>query len=264
MTIPPDICRCLEQYFDKILVVSIPRLVERHKKIAKNLEGLSFEMFWGVDHQTLDMEQLKQNGIYNEKTTLKVNRYIMALRPGEIACSLSHRMLYETMIREQWNKVLVLEDDVIPLTDNMKKIPEMLTELPEDWELVYFGYLRHEKVTNRMRVKQFFYKISSSVGLMKWSYKMVNNLFPKPYTKHLKKAGFHDCTHAYALTLPGAEKLVKAQTPVVHTADDLFSYLVMNGKLNAFVTEPKFFDQEIFHDKSETSEVQVVKKVKAT
>jgi len=30
----------------------------------------------------------------------------------------------------------------------------------------------------------------------------------------------------------------------------------MKGELNAFVTEPKFFDQEIFHNKAIVSEIK--------
>jgi glycosyl transferase family 25 len=91
---------------------------------------------------------------------------------------------------------------------------------------------------------------------MAWSYKMVNNLLPKPFSAHLKKAGFHDCTHAYAVTLRGAKKLLASQTPVVYRADDLLSSTIMKGELVAFITEPKFFDQEIFHNAAISSEIK--------
>jgi hypothetical protein len=47
-----------------------------------------------------------------------------------------------------------------------------------------------------------------------------------------------------------------AQTPVVYRADDLLSATIMKGELNAFVTEPKFFDQEIFHNTAISSEIR--------
>ncbi|HEX2684932.1 MAG TPA: hypothetical protein VHL77_13395, partial [Ferruginibacter sp.] len=65
-----------------------------------------------------------------------------------------------------------------------------------------------------------------------------------------------DCTHAYAISLNGAKKLMAAQTPVVYRADDLLSATIMKGELNAFVTEPKFFDQEIFHNTAISSEIR--------
>lgn len=196
------------------------------------------------------------DGTYDEQMAKKLQRQGKALNLGEIACSLSHRNLYEAMIENGWKKVLVLEDDVLPVEENLQQLPAALQELPVDWELVYLGYLKHEKVTAGLKLKQSFYKIISAFGLMAWSYKMVSNLLPRPYSVHLKKAGFHDCTHAYAVSLPGAKKLLKAQTPVVYRADDLLSATIMKGALNAFVTEPKFFDQQIFHDAAIVSEVK--------
>ena len=152
--------------------------------------------------------------------------------------------------------MLILEDDILPLYDNLNLLPAVINELPENWELVYFGYLKHEEVTAALKTKQFFYKIKSLLGLLKWSYKMVSNMLPKPYSKHLKKAGFHDCTHAYAVTIDGAKKLLAAQTPVVYRADDLLSATIMKGDLNAFVSVPKFFDQEAFHNTNAPSEIR--------
>ena len=91
---------------------------------------------------------------------------------------------------------------------------------------------------------------------MRWSYKMVSNLLPRPYSAHLKKAGFHDCTHAYAVTMEAAQKLLAAQTPVVYRADDLLSSTIMKGELAAYITQPKFFDQEIFHNTAIGSEIK--------
>ena len=161
------------------------------------------------------------------------------------------------MIENNWKRVLVLEDDVLPLYDNLIALPEVLRELPANWELVYFGYLKHEKVTAGLKIKQYFYKILSRLGLMRWNYKMVTNLLPKPYSRHLKKAGFHDCTHAYAITMEAAQKLLAAQTPVVYRADDLLSSTIMRGELDAYITQPKFFDQEIFHNAAIGSEIQI-------
>lgn len=256
MTIPKDTIQFLEQYFDKILVVSVPRFTQRHEKLRQSLAGLNFDFFWGADKQKLGYETAKTDGTYDEIKAKKLQRQGKALNLGEIACSLSHRYLYAAMIENTWKKVLILEDDVLPITGSMKELPAAIKELPDSWELVYLGYLKHEQVTTNLRLKQFFYKIVSALGLMTWSYKMVSNLLPRPYSNHLRKAGFHDCTHAYAVTLEAAKKLLVAQTPVVYRADDLLSSTIMKGELNAFITQPKFFDQEIFHDSGIISEVK--------
>jgi glycosyl transferase, family 25 len=254
LSLPAHTANTLQQYFDKIFVVSVHRFTERHNKVQQHLKGLHFDFFWGADKLELNLETAKQNGVYNEGLTKQLQRQGKTLNLGELACSLSHRMVYEEMIKHNWNRVLILEDDVLPLYANLDLLPTAINELPQNWELVYLGYLKHEEVTAALKAKQFFYKIKTA--LMKWTYKMVSNLLPKPYSTHLNKAGFHDCTHAYAVSLPAAKKLLAAQTPVVYRADDLLSATIMKGALNAFVTVPKFFDQEVFHDTNAPSEIR--------
>lgn len=211
------------------------------------MDGVAFDFFWGADKNDLNIATAISSNIYDEKTAIALQRHQKPLSIGELACSLSHRNIYEAIIANGWKKVLVLEDDVWPVFEQMEKLPFALRELPSAWDLLYLGYLLHETVTPALRRKQQFYKIISKLGLMKWSYEMVSNLLPKPYSDHLKRAGFHNCTHAYAVTLEGAKKLLAAQTPIVYRADDLLSYSNLKGMLTAFVTEPKFFDQEEFH-----------------
>ncbi|MGC4100619.1 glycosyltransferase family 25 protein [Ferruginibacter sp.] len=256
MNIPAGTGTLLQQYFDKVFVVSIPRFTERHQKVQQQLEGVAFDFFWGADKLNLDLQQAKQNGVYNEEKTIALQRQGKPLNLGELACSLSHRMVYEEMIKHNWQKVLILEDDIVPLLQNMAALPGALKELPPDWELVYLGYLKNETVSTGARIKQGFYKILSALGLMKWTYTMVSNSLPSKYSAHLKKAGFHDCTHAYAITLSAAKKLLAAQTPVVYRADDLLSHTILKGDINGFVTEPKFFDQEVFHNSNAVSEIR--------
>ena len=256
MDIPKEVSLFLQQYFDKVFVVSVPRFTQRHQQVQQHLQGLSFDFFWGADKLQLDYDTAKTNGTYDEQKAKQLQRQGKALNLGEIACSLSHRMVYEEMLKHNWEKVLILEDDVLPLYNNLTQLPDALNELPANWELVYLGYLKHEKVTAALKKKQWLYKVFARLGFMKWTYKMVTNLLPRPYSSHLKEAGFHDCTHAYAVTLEAAKKLLAVQTPVVYRADDLLSSTIMKGELKAFVTEPKFFDQEIFHNTFFASEIQ--------
>ena len=62
------------------------------------------------------------------------------------------------------------------------------------------------------------------------------------------KAGFHDCTHAYAVNLVGAKKLLKAQIPVIYRADNLLSALVLKNEIKAFASRAQLFNQEISLD----------------
>lgn len=253
LKIGSSVAQFLENYFDKILVITLERAKDRQQNVSKILSALNFEFFVGIDKNRLDYNALQEQGLYNDIKARKLHRQGKGMVLGAIACSLSHKALYEYIVRNNWQKVLVFEDDMVPLVKNLQLLPETLQELPEDWELVYLGYTKHEKVSPGLKRKQAFYKLISSMGLMKWNRTMVDKLLPLAYSRHLRIAGFHDCTHAYAISALAANKLIGLQTPVVFNSDDLLSHTIMNGQLNAFITEPKFFDQEHFDNPADQS-----------
>ena len=248
MKIPNSTISFLEKYFDRIFVITLERATDRQEKVKERLEGLTYEFFYGVDKHTLSWEKVNEEGIYDDKRARHLNRYSKGMILGHIACSLSHRKLYEHIVARQYNRVLIFEDDAVPLMDTEHILPDSVKELPEDWEVVYFGYDRNETATPALKRKQAFYKILSHLRLMKMTPLMVSNLLPKPYSAHLQQAGFHDLLHAYGISLSACKKLIPAQTPVVFNADPLISHLVMNGEIRAFITRKKLFTQEQFLD----------------
>jgi glycosyl transferase, family 25 len=232
----------LNSFFDHIYVITIPRAIERQENIRHRLDGLNFEFFYGVDKQENSLEQLQSDGLYNEGKARLYHRYSKALTHGEVACALSHKNLWQLIAENKYNKVLIFEDDVVPDEKTLPFIPQVLNELPKDWELMYLGYDKNEK---RLKGKQRFYQVLSALKLLKWNQIMVKNLYPKRISKHISISGFHDMTHAFAVTYKGAEKLLKLQTPVSFTADNALSYAVKNELIRAYICHPKIFHQEM-------------------
>lgn len=246
----------LQSYFDKVLVLTVPRFKERQQKIKQRLEGISFEFFFGADKNDLTPEYINQHYRYDKKNSLAVSYTFKPLNTGEIACSLSHRNIYQAMIDNNWNRVLVFEDDVVPDHEKLSLLYDCLKELPDNWELFYLGYLKNEKPTPGRKIKQGWYKLMAALGLSKIPVAMINNFLPINYSANLWKAGFHDCTHAYAVSLSGAKKLVAAQKPVVHRADNLLSSLVLKEELNAYASKDFLFNQEVFTDNTDRSQIR--------
>jgi glycosyl transferase family 25 len=251
--IPALVSNFLKNYFDKIFVITIERATDRQSEVAKHLEGLPFDFFYGVDKKTLDWDTIIEEKVYDDERARQLNRYGKGMIMGHIACALSHRKLYEYILENGYKRALIFEDDVVPIAETLSQLPAVVNELPADWEMVYFGYHKYEEPTSTLKRKQLFYKVLSHLGLLKWSPLMVSNLLPKPYSKHLLKAGFHDLLHGYAVSHTACKKLVEAQTPVVFNSDPLVTYLIMNGRLNAFITRPQFFTQSMFIDPAQKS-----------
>lgn len=253
MKIPNQTIAFLEKYFDHIFVITLERATDRQAKVKERLEGLHYDFFYGVDKHELNWEKINQEGIYDDKRARQLNRYSKGMILGHIACSLSHRKLYEHIVDKGYQRVLIFEDDAVPLFDRDGELQQSVGELPDDWELIYFGYNKNEIATPALKRKQAFYRIICHLKLIKWSSLMVSNFLPRPYSPHLQKAGFHDLMHAYGVNQLACKKLIQAQTPVVFNADPLITHLVMNGQLNAFITRKKFFTQEQFLDPAHRS-----------
>jgi glycosyl transferase, family 25 len=238
----------LHQYFDKVLVMTVPRFKERHERVKDQLSGIDFQFFYGADKNELDENAIQHIYQYDPKNTLAVSQVFPSLNKGEIACSLSHRMIYQAMVNNNWQRVLIFEDDVVPDFATLPLLADCLKELPPDWDLFYLGYLKNEKATLGKKLKIFWYKIMALFGLSRIPVSMISKVLPKSFSSCLMKAGFHDCTHAYAVSIAGAKKLLAAQTPVQYRADNLLSALVLKGQLNAFISKSNLFNQEIFSD----------------
>ena len=58
---------------------------------------------------------------------------------------------------------------------------------------------------------------------------------------HLKKAGFHDFTYAYAINESAAKKLIEMQTPIQYIADNLLAHASTKGLIEAYTAWPKVF-----------------------
>lgn len=254
--VPAIINDTLHQYLDKVLVLTVPRFKERQEKVKQRLSGISFEFFYGVDKNDLTEEYIRDNYHYDKKNSLAVRQYYPPLNTGEIACALSHRSIYQAMIDNNWQHVLVFEDDVVPDEKNLSLLPAALSELPADWDLLYLGYLKNEKISFGAHLKNTWYKMLATVGLSNLPVSMLKNQLPKNFSQNLFKAGFHDCTHAYAVSLDAAKKLVKEQTPVIQRADNLLSLLVLKGELNAYASKSFLFNQEVFTNTSEQSHIR--------
>lgn len=246
----------LNRFFDKIFVITLERAKDRHAELAKNLAGLNYELVYGVDKKNLNFADLEVSGVYLSERTFKLNRYVKEkyLQLGAIACAWSHRNLYQRIVEENISRALIFEDDAMPIVSNLPYLPDTLAELPPDWELFYLGYITHEHPIPK--VKQWFYKAVFTVWhghTYRWRAKDVETIYPRPFSKYLHRAGYHDCTHAYAVTREAAQKLLRAQTPITYCADSVLTHLTVRRGLKAFIARHKFFDQLDFitgHDGS--------------
>ena len=235
--------QALNAFFDRIYVITLRRATDRHALLARALAGLRYEVFHGQDKRDLDPADLRERGIYDDREARRLHRHGRGMNLGEIACALSHAGVWRRILEEGHERALVFEDDAVPVEGAIDLAPAALAQLPPTWELLYLGYDRNEEVTLRPRVNRAAYVALGALGIIRWSAKEAANLLPRPHSTNLRRAGFHDHLHAYGLTAAGARKLLEFQQPIVLAADTAATRLVLRGRLEAYVTEPKLFLQ---------------------
>lgn len=234
----------LNRFFDQIYVITLRRATDRHLHIQTELQGLDYKLFFGKDKNRFAVEELEQKGIYSEALAKQHHRYGKPMTPGMIGCSWSHRLVYEDVVSNGFEKVLILEDDVVIDQRYISLLPKLLKEFPKDWELVYLGFAGNDTAPKNASFKKAFYHLLHALGAFKYSHKTIKNLYPKKVSRHLYKAGYHDCTHAYALTLTGAKKLVQLQTPISFFPDNLLAHAVTEEIVKGYITIPKIINQQ--------------------
>ena len=234
----------LNNYYDKIYVLSVHAAEARRKLFEQRFAGLNYSFFFGADKNNFTIKELIEKNVYNEELTKQHHRYTKVMKPGEIACSWSHRMMYEDMLKNNYDRVLIFEDDAVPDPEMMKQVPTILSEIPADCELLMWGWDKNGESGVNSFFKKTGYTIQHGLGMLKWDHTIIKNLFAKPYSAHLKKAGFHDYTYAYAITKSGAKKLLEMQTPIQYIADNLLAHAITKKIVSGYIVYPA----AILHD----------------
>jgi len=234
----------LNKYFDRIYVMTIKRAKERHEKLQHVLKGLDFHFLFGADNKEFVVDDLIKQGVYDPVKAKQVHRYHKLFNNGMLGCTITHKMVYEDVLKHGYKKVLIFEDDILPVEEGLKLFTTIMQELPNDWEMLYFDYNKNVEPPAGGFLKQQFYHVQKFFGGLNLTHKTISNLYARPYSKHLRIAGYHDFGSAYALTLGAAKKLVDLQTPIAYWSDHLLAYACSNKILKAYITVPKLFIQE--------------------
>lgn len=246
----------LNEYYDKIYVVTIPRsFKEREIKIRQNLNGLNYTIFWGVDGTKLNNTDIID--LYDSENARKnLSNFLLKayglvidrdLSLSELGCSLSHLNVYIDVVSNGYERVLILEDDAKVMLSLEKHIPQVLSEIPVDCDFLYWGYRKYDSESKIRRI--FRLNIwSTAYKLTKIFTKIIddpkNENYPVKVSKFISRSGLHVGSHAYAINLRTAQKLISANKPVSFCADQLFQFLYSRNLLNCYVTSIPFIRED--------------------
>jgi len=174
----------MNDYFDKIYVLSLKRNVDRRALITERLNkvGIDFEFYDACDGQVINHLWKKLD---NSHFTTQ----------NYVACSISHLSIYNDALSRGFKRILILEDDIKPHKDIQNLFNIWKKQIPEDYDLLYLGWIplnddctmwTYEVINDRFINHNIFnsknlwglYAYSPSVSLMREMVNLYNESFP--------------------------------------------------------------------------------------
>lgn len=145
-----------------IFCINLDRAKERKQRIQKEwIDGLGFDIQFWKAYDRRDIE--KREYVYkydSEKTKQNLNR---ELSTGEIACATSFAMLYEFAISNNFEEIIVMEDDISPKINDKNMLFDYINQGKEEFPDSEFMVLQGRSLKQKhmyIDTKLFFSKIN--------------------------------------------------------------------------------------------------------
>ena len=238
----------INDYFDKIYVITLEGCEDRQQSIQTHFTGLNYTFWPGTDKRKLDPKVQENLDLYNDQLHKNTKRTTRSMSLGEYACACSHRSIYEDALANNYQRVLIFEDDAIPLLNRITAFEAEMASLPEDWDVVLFDYYDHQAPSFKTFVKQWVYRVYHKLHIANWhkvSSKLINHLVMRDYNTHFYHPGKLSGAHAYAISLKAAKHYTAYQKPVILQADRIFYYYSEHEILKEFALKDPMFGRGV-------------------
>ncbi len=247
----------INNYFDKIYVISLKGSTSRHESIKHHLNELNYEIFWGTDKRDLPQTITQDTSFYDDTAHRQIKRTKRSMILAECACADSHRRIYKDVIDNDYNRVLIFEDDAIPVLSTIGNVERALNTLPENWDLILFDYYDHYLPSAGNNTKRWIYSILHHLKIGGWDQippALIALRNMREYNQYFWRPGKLSGAHAYAVSNNGAKHYLNYQTPIKLQADRIFYFYHAIQALNDFALKIPIFARG---EESKTSTIDV-------
>ena len=200
----------INRVVDKVYVINLDKDVERMEAISGQLraQGIEFTRFSAI----------KGAGIKKSKYLSDFCETLCT--DGMKGCALSHRFIWDDMVANGYERILVLEDDAV-LSENFNgELEKAWTQLPDDFDLFYLGC--NVKCTDTALVPKLIHKVMNST--------------PEQLTENILSVNGSFGTHGYIITKECAK--VFQQLPIDTHIDLQMEIWTTKFNLNAYSITP--------------------------
>jgi GR25 family glycosyltransferase involved in LPS biosynthesis len=187
-----------------IILLNLERAEERKQKIISQFSELGIEdyfVFPALDGKDIKNQSLSCGIIQGYGLGRKLSY-------GELCITLSHISILKFAQIMNFDKIIILEDDIVLCKDWVARINKLIDILPDDWEHVYLsGHSDYVKLPKLDKI----------------------NLSPSP-----KIIG----TWSYMVNKTAYSKMIKYLMGLYTTTDDMIMHMIEIGKLKSYTYLP--------------------------
>ena len=242
----------VNKFFDKIFVINLYDNVKRWKEVTPQFKrlGINVQRFVAVDGRCKSTEiectqKLKSFELaYNVKIPFENNKARTVLPAASLA--IGTVLLLRAMVRNNWKRILICEDDIHVVREFMKKFQEITKEVKgRRWDLLYLGCGQEcgvHDISNKKNRRHPYVSTWVENGDSEDDDVYVHDRddlrMPcgdncEEVTEHLTKVYNAGGTWCYAYSLAGAKKVLRA---IDDNIDDHIDQILMKLQYNGIVT----------------------------
>lgn len=229
----------MNQTFDKVYVINLDTDRDKLNKLLNRLHKipLSCQRFPAIDGAKY-LKNTPPHIIQQKVHPICAN----FCTPATIGIFLSHQTIWKKIVKNHIPRTLILEDDVYFVNNANQEFLRCWKQVPADWDIVYLGCLGAcYPDTKDYNSYEYLY---SFLGNIKNAGKRISENIFIPENPH--------GSHAYAVSLSGAKKLLKIFKQASFHIDILIAY--SESDLNIYAIHPNIAYQKIENTESTTSE----------
>lgn len=216
----------MNTFFDQIYLINLDRCPEKLHKVQRSLRKLGIEhmRISAVDGKTMvsQYEQLRNGGS-------KINSC------GALGCLMSHVKVVEDAKKNGYDKICILEDDVMFHKDFTERFSNEISKIPDDWEMIHLGTSQKPTVWPTIRFEETGFSIDEVIS------RNING-----YYKANKSRG----TFAYCIRSSIYNDLLRLWLSKRKPVDVLLNKIFIRGR--SYVIYPNLIVSDV--TKSETQE----------
>ena len=244
----------LKSFHDAVYVVTAESLTNRHENTVRELGEKNFEFVYGIDKNQVTKDDLASSGVYDEDLARRVDPKDRPMTLGHICCAFGHRNVYEKMLASGAQTALVFEDDVVDLGIPEGEVEAAISNIPTDWELIYWGWSGGRYKPMLGSLQQLVFHIRHKLGTYKFNHRMISNSYMKPYNNYFDRSSVNFLLHSYSIRLSAARALIRINTPINLNSDHAAIHAILLGDIRAYVAKNQLFSQRSFdrHDPLES------------